>query len=799
MDQINQKTKDMKNLLIAGLLLLVGALHAQNGNINPDILNKAWKAYWISASDKAVTDYGVFRFRKEINLAEKPKTYVVHVSADNRYKLWINDKLVSIGPASGNIYNWNFETIDLAPYLNLGKNEIEATVWNDGPLKALSQFSVQTAFIMQGNTKEEFNVNTNKSWECAKIKGYTPIVPRINGYYAAGPGELLDMNCLANPEENKWESVTIIGLGNPKGSNSILPAGKWMLTPSLIPQMEMTVQRIKRLRYSNDISIPSSFPEKQTNVTIPKNTSISLLLDQTYLTNAYPTLICSKGKNASISIKYAETLYNKDFSKGNRNEVKEKTFIGKNDSIICNGLENQNYTTLSWRTYRYIQLDIKTQNEELIINDIYGTFTGYPFQNKTTFSSNKEFLHDVLDIGWRTARLCAVETYFDCPYYEQLQYVGDTRIQAMVSYYNSGDDRLARNAINLIDNSRFPEGITQSRYPSTELQIIPPYSLFWIGMVYDFYRYRNDNTYVKSKLQGVRQILDFFSNYQQQDGSLKNLPYWNFTDWVEGNSRSWKFGTSPNDGNGNSAVLDLQLLWAYQLASELESDLGETCFVNRYTEQVEKLKQAINTKYWDSSKQMFADNADKKCFSQHANSLAILTGIVNGSQAEAVYCNMTNDEQMVKASIYFQYYLYLAMTKAGFGNAYLDQLGIWQKNIELGMTTWGETSDVERTRSDCHAWGASPNIEFFRTVLGIESDAPGFRQVKIEPHLGALTNVSGSISHWNGVISASYTLKGSKWSIAIKLPEDIKGIFIWKNKTYTLRTGENSFSFSDMK
>ncbi len=37
--------------------------------------------------------------------------------------------------------------------------------------------------------------------------------------------------------------------------------------------------------------------------------------------------------------------------------------------------------------------------------------------------------------------------------------------------------------------------------------------------------------------------------------------------------------------------------------------------------------------------------------------------------------------------------------------------------------------------------GSHPNIEFFRTVLGIDSDASGFSKIKVEPHLGSL-NVS---------------------------------------------------------
>ena len=65
----------------------------------------------------------------------------------------------------------------------------------------------------------------------------------------------------------------------------------------------------------------------------------------------------------------------------------------------------------------------------------------------------------------------------DTPYCEQLQYVGDTRIQALISYAVAGDDRLARQALRAFDDSRIPEGITRSRYPSSLPQSIPTFSL----------------------------------------------------------------------------------------------------------------------------------------------------------------------------------------------------------------------------------------------------------------------------------------------------------------------------------
>ncbi len=138
----------------------------------------------------------------------------------------------------------------------------------------------------------------------------------------------------------------------------------------------------------------------------------------------------------------------------------------------------------------------------------------------------------------------------------------------------------------------------------------------------------------------------------------------------------------------------------------------------------------------------------------------------------------------------------MALVKGGLGDDYINWLNVWRNNIKMGLTTWAEISDLNNTRSDCHAWGSSPNIEFFRTILGIDSDAPGFSKIKIEPHLGSLTNVNGSIPHPAGKISVDYQLDKGLWRIGIVLPPNTAGEFIWKGKNYHLKAGENAFSFN---
>ena len=183
----------------------------------------------------------------------------------------------------------------------------------------------------------------------------------------------------------------------------------------------------------------------------------------------------------------------------------------------------------------------------------------------------------------------------------------------------------------------------------------------------------------------------------------------------------------------------------------------------------------------------------KTFFSQHTNSLAILTGIVSTEETKQITNQLLTNNQLAPASIYFKYYLHQALIKSGLGNDYLKWLDKWRENINMGLTTWAETSDLTNTRSDCHAWGSSPNIEFYRTILGIDSDAPAFKAVKIEPHLGDIQKISGEMPHPDGKIAVSYEIAKGKLNVQIELPLSVKGRFIWKGKTFALKGGKNNF------
>lgn len=814
-------------VLLAGTQAFAQFGPQRDPNAPFDLFTDNWNARWISVPDAGAQDYGVYYFRKDVDLAAVPADYVVHVTGDNRYKLFVNGMQVSLGPAKGDATHWNYETVDLAPWLRPGKNGIDALVYHEGPQKPDSQASVSVGFLLQGEGNAR-GLYTDRTWKCLKDEAYSPLRPSVSGYYVAGPGEQVDFSKTPSDwltvSTEDWLDARQGPAGEPKNVLSSNQGDGHNLMPSPLPQMELTPQRLASVRKAEGVKVPAGFLDGTAALTIPAHTKAEILLDNRVLTNAYMQIALTGGKGGKLSVGYAESLFipapqsdrpdlppgvrmedipadvraqfagrprmPRTVGKGNRDEIDGKVFIGREDVLLPDGKDHV-WKTLAWRTFRYVRVQVETADDPLTIRDLSSEFTGYPFKLAAELETKDAELQKMLEIGWRTARLCAVETYMDCPYYEQLQYLGDTRIQALVSLYNAADDRLAKNFLRLADMSRNADGITKSRYPTTIPQYIQPYALSYIYALHDYLMYGADTDFVLDLVPGAEQIIRYFERYQLPDGRIKNLPGWNFSDWVN-DKPSWNYGAPLRGADGCSINMDLQLLYAYQMMADLEAARGNTWQAGEYRASAAKLAKGVKDAYWNSARGLFADRAEQDNYSQHGNALAILCGIVDDPAALAQ--KLLTDDSLAQCTIYYKFYLHQAYVKAGLGNDYLNWLGTWRENIAMGMTTWGEDANVYGTRSDCHAWGASPNIEFFRTVLGIDSDAVAFKRVRIEPHLGELQEIGGTMPHPAGEISVHYKVKGKKLQAEVTLPKDVDGLFIWNGQQQYVRGGKNTFT-----
>jgi hypothetical protein len=362
-------------------------------------------------------------------------------------------------------------------------------------------------------------------------------------------------------------------------------------------------------------------------------------------------------------------------------------------------------------------------------------------------------------------------------------------VQALISLYVTGDDRLVKNAVELLSDSRTPEGLTQSRYPSFLPQYIPPFSLLWIGMLHDLWWYRGEKEFVAEYLPIARGVLGWFERRLAPSGLLGRLEWWDFVDWT----RDFEDGVPPLERDGLSAVLSLQFAAALEEAADLEASFGLPERAQHDRALAARVNDGVRKACWDSARHLIADTPARQHFSQHANILAVLTDAIPEAEQEGVMKTVLADPKLTQCSYYFRFYLFRAMKKAGLADEYLSQLGPWRKMLDLGLTTWAETP--EPTRSDCHAWSAHPNFDLLATVAGIESAAPGFAKVAIEPHLGSLERLQAILPHPEGEIVVRYQRQGNGIVADITLPAQLPGWFSWQGKKLPLHGGSQHLVF----
>ena len=88
-------------------------------------------------------------------------------------------------------------------------------------------------------------------------------------------------------------------------------------------------------------------------------------------------------------------------------------------------------------------------------------------------------------------------------------------------------------------------------------------------------------------------------------------------------------------------------------------------------------------------------------------------------------------------------------------------------------------------KSLCHAWGAGPVYLFGRYYLGVYATDVGGRTFRVEPHLGGLGSMKGTVAMADGSVS----VKVDKSGVAV-LATVPGGVLLWNGKEYPLPVGE---------
>lgn len=763
----------------------------------------AQPATWISYPSANQTNFGVYHFRKSFNLNEIPGKLVIHISADNRYNLFVNGQRVCYGPAKGDLQTYKYDIVDIAPYLQSGENLLAALVYNGGDDKPLAFLSVQTAFMMRSEEENFSFLNTDPDWKVYKNSAYEVISYDemlfrerwFYGFYACGGGD----EVFAEKYPWGWETPEFDDRNWPAAETLVFDKQPpWNLVPRNIPFMADHLVYPAKIRKTTGAKISTGAWDGRTSLIIPANSRAKILVDFEVLTMGYPELTLQGGAGGHIQVKYAEALYEKVNLKGHRDSVNNLNMFGVWDIFHPDG-KKRTFRPLWKRTFRYVQFNVETKNEPVEIMSYILEYSGYPYPEMATFVSDNTKLNEIFEMSLRTMEMCSGETYYDTPFYEQLSYGGDNRPIAAISTYNSTDDRLLREVLQLYPQSENKEtGLFKSAYPSRFDFDMGSWSMAWIQTLQDYYFMRGDSAFVAQFYDKIERVLRFYERHlDEHTGMIGTVKNQNFIDW------SITKGSLPRPNEKremkHSALLTLYFAHTLDCTTRLYREIGLTERAMHWEQLSRGIKVAVYSSCWDAEKQLFRDNADREIFSQHTNIMAILCDLVPPSeQTELLHriLNFEGFEEMV--SSYFSFFLFKAMEKTGNEHFYLENLDFWYNFIDRGHTTCGETGFASHDRSDCHAWSAHPAYFLLSSVCGIKPADIGFNTVKITPHLGELMQVKASMPHLKGRIHIDFKRIKKGLEIKLALPKGMTGIFEFEGMTKVVNEGENKFTlFSD--
>ncbi|MBQ5960294.1 MAG: hypothetical protein IJL53_06480 [Firmicutes bacterium] len=704
----------------------------------------------------AVTQAALFLLHFEID--EEPRRAEIHVSACDRYRLYVNGQSVFCGPRKGDRTRHYYESADLAPMLHRGQNTIAArvlsfakrgsTAEDYGPMSVYCE-GLGPLFVLRGEVRTRSGnipLSTGEAgWEACIDESFH-ICSKINDY-------VIDIEKQDGSKMLSWRNDPDLRLEpavkafhdeiNPYGEHSPV-----VLILREIPKMyERQGSFVRVVPEHTDCAFENG------HMQVPAGGSRVIELDAGILRTAYFRLSAA-GKGGKIKVIFAERYFPADEKTPSgpmlRDDAAHGVLRGHSDEYLL-APEKQIYESFWFRTFRFVRIEMQAGTEPLTMEMPDFLETAYPLNVRAKLNSSDPVFSELWQTSIHTLECCMHETYEDCPYYEQLQYDLDTRNQILFTYAVSGDTRLALNAIKDFHASQYPYGLVQSRYPCVREQVIPDFSLDWILMVEDYVLQTGDIGLIRDCSPAMDAILHYYERHITSNGLVEGLGYWQFADWVA----EWEHGIPNADGHGPSALHSLRYALTLQSAARMMRLAGRSGLGDEYDDRAEAVCCAVKAICYDADRDMLREGPDFREFTQHTQAMMVLAGGFNEEEGRNALLHALQDQNVLACTYPWQYTLLRALDKLGM---YDLSEPVWEQYRDIlrcHLTTLAESPGD--TRSDCHAWSALPLYEFPRMLLGVQPDAPGWKKIRIEPHAIWVDSLSGTVPTPVGDLSVSWT------------------------------------------
>lgn len=416
--------------------------------------------------------------------------------------------------------------------------------------------------------------------------------------------------------------------------------------------------------------------------------------------------------------------------------------------------------------FRFALVELLEPEAELPLRAVRGVLRYRDLPYLGSFVCDDKRLNDIWTTGAYTVHLNMQNYLWDGVKRDRLVWVGDLHPEVMTIANVFGNYDVVKKSLDFArETSPLPGWMNG----------IAAYSMWWVIIHRDLCLYSGDTDYLKQQLDYMGRLVDCFAD--GLDGDKENYG---------GAQRLLDWPTSEKPDVIHSGYQSL-LVMTMEAVGQIAEWTDDAVLKAKGDRLLKKIRR----------------HNPPTCGAKQSAALAILAGTA---------CDRRAEREAILAggasgfSTFYGYYMLEALAAEGAHDEATDILSdYWGRMLDLGATTFWEDLDYEHglkaarideivpegafdihkssgdycykghRHSFCHGWASGPTPWLSRHVLGVRPVKPGFEEVVVEPHLGRLGSVEGTVPTPRGLIRVKHT-RNADGSIKteIEAPESVK-------------------------
>jgi hypothetical protein len=668
----------------------------------------AWQAEWIWSTNEATEAAWL---RKEVTLADAPQKVAAWLTADVKYQLYINGRLVARGPvdqggdfAGGGTRRWFYDYRDLTSFFSQGKNVIAAKVYRKGTFGSVVSRG-KPGFLFEAEItspgKDKLTVKSDTTWRALAVPVIqSQLVPEFN--------------------DATWSVATVV------------PDVWAPLVASEIPPLMEARYPVARIEGLPD------------NKTFTNDGSFKVVFER--VLSGFPNLKVKGGKGAQISIQSHNAM---TLTLSGGEQTIEYPFM---DEIV------PSYT-----------VGVSNVTEPLEIQDAGAVFTSQPVEYKGAFESSDDGLNRIWKVSRWAVQICLQTHHLDSPnHQEPISDPGDYVIESMVNHYAFAQPWLARQDIRkfawVLKDENYHNFHTS--YSLAWLQLLMDYYDYTgdRSLVVEMAPYVHELLDTYASWRGKNGIISEAPNYMFMDWVKIGGFEVHHPPAVIGQGYLTAFYYHGLEMAARVATMtgDEARVQKYaHLREEIATAFNRELWVadKGLYRDGKPFQTSVPPGEW-----LPADK-DIETFSPHVNVLAVLYDLAPKAQQAAIVEKVLS-EKPLNTQPWFMHWVFQAIDHAGLFDKYgTDQMRRWEIVPETQsfreMWNGGDLS---------HGWCSTPLVQLSARVLGVTPAAPGFETIAIRPELCDLTWAKGSVPTPHGEVVVAWTLDNNRLQLDVTIP-----------------------------